>query len=531
MLLCGGLLIYGSGRGLDLTDEIFYLVWTRDPDAYRLIYQPFGYLLHPLFMLAGQNLQAYRLLSFAIAVSAGALLGWSLAPSPRVRAAFAVYAGGAALTIFFPWIITPSYNSAANIGAMLIGAGLLGAAAPRPPHRALGALAAGAGLCLAAFSKPPLFALAIVMMLAAAVGPRRARTAAPMIAGLLLAAILTALVLPPAEMPGLVRRMAASQQVLSLPNTPLRLPAKLVRDWVEVPLPLSGAAIAAALSFALGHSRWHRWLGYAGMGLSLLYLPQAATDVADGDIPDFAGLVLILFAASYAGLLRARGARLAATALLLGAPLAVALGTFNNQWSQLNFSMAFAFIALFSLAASDPVRWRASAMQALSVLGPPAMMGLAAMLPYSLPAPIWEQQDAIRPPLAAGTLRVDEETANFVQAAQGRAKGALLIDLSGTGPGVAATLGARAPVLAWLNPATPTWPDVAWSRLTDQQRAAAWFVVPVWPAFAQSAPAQWFAAHRAAYCSETLPAMTFWKEERALQVWRPCGVTGAGNGK
>ena len=79
LLICGGLLVYGSGRGLDLTDEIFYLIWTRDPNAYALVYQPFGYLLHPLFGLVGGNLQIYRLSGFAIASGAGALLGWSAA--------------------------------------------------------------------------------------------------------------------------------------------------------------------------------------------------------------------------------------------------------------------------------------------------------------------------------------------------------------------------------------------------------------------------------------------------------------------
>ena len=117
--VCAGLLVYGSGRGFDLTDEIFYLVWTRDPNAYWLIYQPFGYLLHPLFKAVGGDLQSYRLAGFAITAAAGAVLGWSLSPAGRKPAVFALYGAAAALTIFFPWIITPSYNSAANVGALL----------------------------------------------------------------------------------------------------------------------------------------------------------------------------------------------------------------------------------------------------------------------------------------------------------------------------------------------------------------------------------------------------------------------------
>ncbi|MBW8852729.1 MAG: hypothetical protein JF600_18355, partial [Xanthomonadales bacterium] len=66
LLMCGGLLVYGAGRGVDLTDEIFYLIWTRNPEAYPLTYQPFGYLLHPLFTLVGGNLEHYRLAGFGI---------------------------------------------------------------------------------------------------------------------------------------------------------------------------------------------------------------------------------------------------------------------------------------------------------------------------------------------------------------------------------------------------------------------------------------------------------------------------------
>ena len=523
LLLCAGLLAYGSGRGLDLTDEIFYLVWTRDPHAYALIYQPFGYLLHPLFAFVGGNLQIYRLLGFAIAASAGATLGRSLSPSSRKHVAFALYGAAAALTIFFPWIITPSYNSAANVGAMLILTGILNAFAGMRGRAAFVIAAGGVGLCLAAFSKPPLFAIGIVAMTIAAAVARRRPRAIALLAAPILGAVLISLFLAPADMPDLLRRMVASQRILALPNTPLGLPAKLLRDWGDVPLSLSGATIAAALSFALRKTRWFAWAGYAAIMLSLTYVPHAASDLGDGDIPDFVGLALELAAAGYAGVLQHReGARLPVIALLLAAPSAVALGTFNNQWAQLNFSMAFPFLALFALAAADPLRWRRVIAQAACAAGPPGVMLLAALYPYSLPASVFAQQTPITPPLARGTLLVDEETADFVTGARGLARGALLIDLSGTGPGVAASLGARAPALAWLNPATPTWPDVAWSHLSEGERRSAWFVGPVWPAFARSAPALWLAAHKDDFCGSTLPEMTFWKEERTLELWRPC---------
>jgi hypothetical protein len=77
-------------------------------------------------------------------------------------------------------------------------------------------------------------------------------------------------------------------------------------------------------------------------------------------------------------------------------------------------------------------------------------------------------------------------------------------------------------VVAWLNPASPAGPDIVWSRLTLEERENAWFVGPVWKDFERSTPARWLAAHKADYCAATLPPMVFWKEERTLQIWRPC---------
>lgn len=521
LLVCGFLLVYGSGRGLDLTDEIFYLIWARNPNAYQLVYQPFGHLLHPLFQLAGGDLQTYRLTGIAITAGAGVFLGNALPGASRNRAAFLVYGAAAALTIFFPWIITPSYNSAANVGALLILGGILEILRGSPRARLTGAVAGAVGLCLAAFGKPPLFAIAVVAMTLTAITAREARAA--LFASLVLGTVLISLILAPADIVALVGRMSASQHVLGLPNTPLALPAKLVRDGLAVPPPLIAAAIAAGFSLVLLRVRWSPWLGYVAVALSLYYFASVAAEAIAGEIPDFLGLAVVTTAAGYAGVVqRERRTDRFGFALLLTAPAAVALGTFNNQWFQLNFSMAFPFLALFDLAAADPAPWRRSAAQALAIVGPAGVLVLAAFHPYSLPASIFDQQIRVEPPLAHGAVLVDAETARFVRSAHGLANGALIVDLSGAGPGVGAVIGAREPVLPWINPATPRWADVVWSELSAEEREQAWFVVPIWPLFDHTAPAQWLMAHKPGFCRIALPSMTFWGEERALELWRPC---------
>ena len=521
LLACAGMLVYGSGRGLDLTDEIFYLIWAGNPKAYALVYQPFGYLLHPLYHLAGGDLQAYRLAGFTIAAGSGAFAGHSLGRAVRSASQFTLYGAASALTIFFPWIITPSYNSAANIGALLMTGGVLTMIEGSRSHRVAGVLATAAGLCIAAFSKPPLCVLAGAAIVLAAIVSRKARTS--FLASVVIGAAATMLFIAPAEIPGLLRRIIVTQHVLALPNTPLALPAKVVRDWLAVPLPLTIAAVSAASGFVMRRSRWHQVPGYAAILLSLYYIGTIVPDAIDGSIPDFLGLAVMTMAAGYAAVVQHEvHANRLALALLFAAPVCVGLGTFNNQWFQLNFSMAFPFLALFALALSDPLAWRRFAAEALALVGPVLVLLLASWAPYSLPASIFDQQDAIQPPLAHGTILVDEETADFVRSTRGLGRGALLVDLSGTGPGVAAVLGAHAPVLPWLNPATPTWPNVVWARLTPRERDGAWFVLPAWPSFEQSEPARWLRDHRDRFCPMPLPPMTFWGEERSLEVWRPC---------
>src|SRR5207302_1249853 len=98
------------------------------------------------------------------------------------------------------------------------------------------------------------------------------------------------------------------------------------------------------------------------------------------------------------------------------------LGTFNNQWAQLNFSFAFPLMALLTLACIDAVGWRRRSAQALAVASPVAVMVLAACAPYSLPASVFQQQIPVQPPLARGSIMVDDETAAFLSEAQGLAR-------------------------------------------------------------------------------------------------------------
>jgi hypothetical protein len=65
---------------------------------------------------------------------------------------------------------------------------------------------------------------------------------------------------------------------------------------------------------------------------------------------------------------------------------------------------------------------------------------------------------------------------------------------------------------------------VVWNRLTDDERRRTWFVAPILPAFAQTAPVHWLESHRSAYCRVKLPQMNFWGTDRILELLRPCSA-------
>jgi len=299
---------------------------------------------------------------------------------------------------------------------------------------------------------------------------------------------------------------------------------------MEVKYLLQAAALASIATATLPHLGRSRAPAVVALLLALSYLGGTSLKaLLSGDLPGFVGLALVVTAMAYLALLKTEGrADRPTIALLLCAPLAVAFGTDNNHWSQLNFSVVFPFLALFALAAVDQSRWRRRAAFAIAIAGPPAVLLFGALQPYGLPTSIFRQNNWVDHPLTAGGVFVDQETADFVASARGMAKGAILIDLSGSGPGVAAILGARPPVLPWLTNMTPTWPDVVWSRLSHGERERLWFVGPVAPFFARSGPARWLAGRKGTYCPQKLAPMTFWGERKVLELWRPCHVSHPG---
>ena len=126
-------------RGIDLTDEGFYLNWIANPWLYKSSATQFGYIYHPLYQVLGENIVLLRQADMMIMLG----LSWILCVQllriifPRIELntgypLFYLYslAFGLATSIFIFfgsiwWLPTPSYNSLTMEAAIIISIGLL----------------------------------------------------------------------------------------------------------------------------------------------------------------------------------------------------------------------------------------------------------------------------------------------------------------------------------------------------------------------------------------------------------------------
>ena len=123
-----------TGYGLDRTDEGLYLLAMARPGDDPATVYLFGHLLAPLYRLLGGDVTGLRLAGGA---AVAVLSAWLLHAAAEVggarrweRALAAVVGGGAAAVAFAWFPMTPSYNTVALCGCLLVGIALAGAARP-----------------------------------------------------------------------------------------------------------------------------------------------------------------------------------------------------------------------------------------------------------------------------------------------------------------------------------------------------------------------------------------------------------------
>jgi hypothetical protein len=556
-----------ANRGLEMSDEAFYLFAITDPALFKASIHPFGALLHPVWQMLERSIVWLRLFGLCLIAGSAATLGVYLRRYYRRvcgRAlSFDPVAGAGCFGLAYyadMSILTPSYNLLANSAACLILAGVLGWRVQDRPGEGAPAgagiapsLLVGFGGCLAFFGKPTFAALAAVAV--AAILMRDARRGAAREAlrrtAIAASACLVPLVVIVAAGVGVavfVDSLGEGLRVIRFGNDLASLPLKTLGEVLGMPKPLF-----ATLLLLAAIAVWRRRGG--GGGRLRTALRVAACVVLLYDAGYLAGHVALLldygnpvwFLMSMptfcviAGLLAvglvfadpaaARGRDLLPIAILLCLPFAIAFGSGNNILMQIAVSI-FTYLLAGALVAELLLPRRvAAALQALLIAYAAALLLWTAQRPYRLPAPIWEQTQPIAFGPAHDRLYVDATTRRFVETLHAAARRERLaastpiIDLTGKVPGAALLLNGNAPYFPWVlglyGQGSIDLANAIWRSLDPQARRGAWIILPADPVFAHSEPMQAFIQNRDRYrLAARLPNLSD-RGGRPIEIWVP----------
>ncbi len=472
--------LWSLDRGLEITDEAYYLLLGMHPDAVKLYISAQQWVTGPLWQVTG-SLMSFRAAGMVLLMASAALLAIGATsalrqtPLPsaddlggrsRVIAASLVGALLYAATIN----LSPCYNLLASAGAYAAAGLLLLSLRTDDRWRRTGLLLlVGIALAVEFVSKPSsgvatLCLLAFWLLVAGQSLPRKMIGLASVLAGFACGAFALAVT----QTTIADARLALSQGMELFRMVQVEpVGARLTRYLVEF-CRHSIDAVEAFTVVVLAVSLYllTRRLIFAGLAiLSLLYTLVSGRYLLGG-VDQYVLQMQAAFVLFLLGLLvalpvckadRRTGAIVAGLALL---PYTVAVGTGNAIFTQVIVSLAPWGVALALLAAGDFPR-KADKVLAMTLCAAFVATVAAQIIssgfraPYHLQAPLIAQSQAVTVG-ELGSVRVDPETANFVSKLQlaagtcGIVSGAPFLGLYNI-PGVALVLETVPLSTPWLN--------------------------------------------------------------------------------
>lgn len=502
-----------ADRGLDITDDAFYSLLLIQDNRQSLSFTDF----HHYMSFFGEAIDQLRisgvmmLTGLTILFSATALrLVSELSSPPSTSEAVTVIAATAAGSLahyFRFWLVTPSYNLACLLGALLVTSGVFliaGQRDDRRPSRIIAAISLiGCGGFVLLLGRPT-SALAIGVLTAIClivlVGFRTAAVLGSASSALSIALLLCHTIYiyggpiayfdQLAEVFHVMQALDAGHGFGVLLQNTIEATGTIVGRVIERPLldvlpgTLAAAGLYLGLSLALPVLRTERHLAVAGIALfGVGYVIWFWIARYGSTMPLFLALpivdaiLLLVSVAVLAFLIVTFGSQwlpykatpsrtgdgsrslhvlpiyLVATALLLS------FGTNIRMIGAMSNGYVFLVVA-FYLVLRTMTNGRSKALIGcglLIVVLPVAMAGVVSYNnPYRLPASIAEQTERISFLGRDASLFVDAQTAEWVGSLQdyatrgGWTPGSPLIDMTGATPGAALVLGAQAPVTPWL---------------------------------------------------------------------------------
>lgn len=521
-LICCGILFRAMGRGYDITDDAYSLIWISNPRVYHWSTSEFGFLWSPVYELVGGDIKLFRLAGAALLAGCGAVLGLALcrfvAPVPQKRDVLTLVLATAAASFwqFAWWLPTPSYNQLVLCGLLLFSAGLgfaVPATSSSPDEEArkratiFAAALTAFGLAVVFLAKPPSAVLALVVggVWIGLLGPRR-RGLFLLSAGCFACIfLLTAAFVIDGSVQGFVQRKIAGVQMLGLLGSAHGTGA-MVRSVVRLLIDglvqgFRGTIVWGAMALSLiallkidGRSRW-KVLGLicaSAVVLSVLVGLWRARGSLAGAYHMALIVPALLFLALGAALVfesaqPRKSLRPAAMAGLLGLlPISYSIGSDNRLIYHGAQASVFLLSAFMLLATVAPIARRTRMLAATAAISSCVTVGIlagATVAPYRLASSLWDQTVQIDIGCPSSRLLVDELTASYVSglqraaAAHGFQPGTAIIDLTGRSPGTVFALGGEAPGTPWLSggyTGSAQYAREVLRRVPSQQLGRAW---------------------------------------------------------
>lgn len=438
-IVLAAMIVWTFDRGLELTDEAFYVLTSMYPHAFRFFFTPTQWISGPLWQMA-DGLAGFRAIGWVVATASAAVLGigaarsatfvsrWPTPPSRLYQVAVATS------TIVSAWLygailpFSPSYNLLGASGAYAA-FGLFLLSIDRENCWRVIALAAGSGICLgvAVLSKfsagvATASLIAVLHMLLRARHVVRLRAA--IVAVFALAATVAIVVAVESSFSEASREFLKGLELTRIAQGNETASARLLRGGVESWQclqfvvtaywgPLTAACIALLLRSATVGCLSVGWLIYevvsqhAYVGGMDVYQTQSRPLVAAMAL----GLILTL----RVWIVRWRLAVL--TGSLLALPFAIAIGTGNPMPFQIVLALASwgALAGVLAFGAADH-EMKVPAI-ALAVAFALVLATQIASSGYRAPYRLAEPMQAQRIPIdlgKLGVLKVDSETERFI---------------------------------------------------------------------------------------------------------------------
>jgi hypothetical protein len=494
ILLCWGILFWAMGKGYEVTDDAFYLVWASNPFIYDWSVNEFGFLWNPVYRLVEGDIKLFRLAGAAVLSGSAAIFGYALyrfaAPAlpKRTGTTFILAIITASLWQFAWWLPTPGYNELNLCGLLLFAAGLAFAvpavepaaskSASKTETVAKAALAAF-GWCIVVFAKPTTAIAAFIggLLWLVLLRPQRLTLFVLSAAFFSSAFLLTGIWTIDGEIQRFVQRKITALHMLHIHSATYGASG----IWHSAIDPLIGI-VALRISIILGAATL--WLSVllnlegrrARLGTSLTFAVACALAAMVGfwrakasSAPSFNPSLLVpallLISLGLALVLNPQWSErpwrsIAMTGLLALLPACYSVGTGTPliySASQASIFLLAAFIVLATAVHANRSARMFTATVTTSSFVTVGMLVGATVAPYRLSSAIWNQTEPVKIGPQSSPLLVDKPTADYISGLRSAAStngfrfDTPVIDLTGNSPGAVFAMGGEAPGTPWLS--------------------------------------------------------------------------------